>query len=56
MVIVVLGIVPHHLVVYVGRLPTAAKTESQIEGMQRSVLCSSVWIPRSHLSVFELAA
>ena len=47
----VLGTVTH-----LGRLPTMAKTESQIKGMQRSVLCSSVRIPRSHLSTSELAA
>ena len=55
-VIGVLGTVTHHLVRDLGHLPTAAKTESQIEGMQRSVLCSSVWILRSHLSASELAA
>ena len=55
-VIGVLGTVTHHLVRDLGRLPTAAKTESQIEGMQCSVLCSSVRILRSHLSASELAA
>ena len=51
-----LGTVTHHLVGDLGRLPTAAKTESQITGMQRSVLCSTVRILRSHLSACELAA
>ena len=55
-VIGVLGMVTHHLVGVLGRLPTAAKTESQIEGMQCSVLCSSMRILRSHLSASELAA
>ena len=41
-VIRVLGTVTHHLVGGLGRLPTTAKTESQIEGMQRSVLRSAV--------------
>ena len=43
-VVGVLGTVTHHLVGDLGRLPTAAKTKSQIVGMQRSVLCSSVRI------------
>ena len=55
-VIGVLGTVTHHLVGDLGCLPTAAKTESQIEGMQRSVLCSCVQILKSHLSASELVA
>ena len=55
-VIGVLGTITLHLVGDIGRRPTAAKTESQIEGLQRSVLCSSVRILRSHLSAPELAA
>ena len=38
------------------RLSTAGKAVSQIEGMQRSVLCSSVRILRGHLSACGLAA
>ena len=48
--------VAHQLVSDLGRLPTAEETESQIEGMQRSVLCSAVRILRGHLSVSELTA
>ena len=51
-----LGTVTHHLVEDLCYLPTAGKAASQIEGMQRSVLCSSVRILRSHLSACELAA
>ena len=55
-VIGALGMVTHQLVSDLGRLPTVGGTESQIKGMQRSVLCSSVWILRGHLAVSELAA
>ena len=51
-----LGTVTHRLVEDLRRLPTAGKAVSQIEGMQRSVLCSSVRILRDHLSACELAA
>ena len=51
-----LGTVAHQLVSDLGHLPTAEKTESQIEGMQCSVLCSAVQIPRGDLSVSELTA
>ena len=51
-----LGTVTHRLVEDLRRLPTAGKAVSQIEGMQRSVLCSSVRILRGHLSACELAA
>ena len=51
-----LGTVTHRLMEDLHRLPTAGKAVSQIEGMQRSVLCSSVRILRGHLSACELAA
>ena len=51
-----LGTVTHCLVEDLCRLPTVGKAMSQIEGMQRSVLCSSVRILRVHLSACELAA
>ena len=51
---VVITPITHYLVGDLGRLPT--KTESQIGGMQHSVLCSSMRILRSHLSASELAA
>ena len=51
-----LGTVAHQLVSDLGHLLTAEKTESQIEGMQHSVLCSAVWTLRGHLSVSELTA
>ena len=43
-----LGTVTHRLVEDVRHLPTAGKAVSQIEGMQHSVLCSSVQILRGH--------
>ena len=51
-----LGTVTHCLVEDLHSLPTAGKAVSQIEGMQRSVLCSSVRVLRGHLSACELAA
>ncbi len=51
-----LGTVTHCLVKDLRCLPTAGKAVSQMEGMQRSVLCSSVRILRGHLSACELAA
>ena len=51
-----LGTVTHHLVEDLRCLPTVGKTMSQIEGMQRSVLCSSVRILRGHLSACKLTA
>ena len=51
-----LGTVTHRLVEDLRHLITAGKAVSQIEGMQRSVLCSSVRILRGHLSACELAA
>ena len=56
MVIGGLGAVAHQLVSDLGHLPTVEKTESQIEGMQYSVLCSAVRILRGHLSVSEVTA
>ena len=51
-----LGTVIHCLVEGLRRLPTTGKAVSQIEGMQRFVLCSSVRILRGHFSACELAA
>ena len=51
-----LGTVTHQLMSDLGHLPTTEKTETEIEGMQCSVLCSAVRILRGHLPVSELMA
>ena len=51
-----LGTVTQCLVDDLRCLPTAGKAVSQIEGVQRSVLCSSVQILKGHFSACKLAA
>ena len=53
-----LGVVSNHLVKDLCRLPPygVAKAWESVTGMQRSVLCSTVQILRTHLTAAELVA